>query len=309
MIRPQTPSPVYLLNEPLFDEKGVQVYLKRDDQIHPYVQGNKWRKLKYNLLEARLQQQNTILTFGGPYSNHIYATAAAARMFHFRSIGIIRGEEPTIKSPTLKFAASQGMELYYMDRVTYRHINEPYSIESLRVQLGDFYYVPEGGTNQYAIEGASEIVSEIDFAFDYITSPVGTSGTLAGIVAGLNGRNFAIGFSSLKGEDTLTTKVNALLLEYTGRSFTNFSINFNYHFDGYAKISSGLVEFIHQFRAKHNIMLEPVYTGKMMYGLYDLIQTDYFKRGDVIVAVHTGGLQGLCGFENHFPGWSSSSFS
>lgn len=301
-------SPVQLLRDSLFDEKGVQVYLKRDDQIHPYVQGNKWRKLKYNLLEARLRQQNTILTFGGPYSNHIYATAAAARMFRFRSIGIIRGEEPAVKNPTLKFAASQGMELYFMDRATYRQMHDTACIEILRQQLGNFYFVPEGGTNWYAIKGVSEIISEINFEFNYIVTPVGTGGTLAGIVAGLNGKCFAIGFSSLKGEDTLTDKVNALLLEYRGETFPNFSINFNYHFDGYAKTSSALIEFIHQFKAKHNVILEPVYTGKMMYGLYDLIQNDYFGRGDVIIAIHTGGLQGLCGFANHFPGWPFSSF-
>src|SRR5688572_21718071 len=114
MQTPVTPSPVQQLTDALFTEKGVQVWLKRDELIHPHIQGNKWRKLKFNLLEARLAQQNTLLTFGGPYSNHIYATAAAARMFHFRSIGIIRGEEPEFKSPTLQFAAQQGMELYYM---------------------------------------------------------------------------------------------------------------------------------------------------------------------------------------------------
>lgn len=308
MQTPVTPSPVQLLLEPLFNEKGVQVLLKRDDLIHPHIQGNKWRKLKYNLLEARLAQQNTLLTFGGPYSNHIYATAAAARMFHFRSIGIIRGEEPEFKSPTLQFAAEQGMELYYMDRESYSQKDDPDNIESLKVQIGDFYHVPEGGTNLLALEGAGEIVEEIDFAFDYITTAVGTGGTMAGMVAHLKGEKEVIGFSSLKGADTLTDRVMELVASYSVIPYGNFTLNFDYHFGGYARVTPDLIEFIKQFRAKHDIKLEPVYTGKMMYGLYDLIRKDYFPRGTTIVALHTGGLQGLCGYDKYLPGWSKKYF-
>lgn len=308
MQTPVTPSPVQPIEETLFTEKGVQVLLKRDDLIHPRIQGNKWRKLKYNLLEARLAKQNTLLTFGGPYSNHIYATAAAARMFHFRSIGIIRGEEPEFKSPTLQFAAEQGMELYYMDRESYRQKDDPDNIESLKVQIGDFYHIPEGGTNLLALEGAGEIVEELDFPFDYITTAVGTGGTMAGIVAHLKGEKEVIGFSSLKGTDTLTTQVMDLVNAYSKFPYGNFTLNFDYHFGGYAKVKPELIEFIKQFYARHGIKLEPVYTGKMMYGLYDLIQKDYFPRGSVIVAVHTGGLQGLSGFESYLPGWSEEYF-
>lgn len=309
MLTPVTPSPVQQLRDPLFDEKEITVYIKRDDLIHPHVQGNKWRKLKYNLFEARLNGVNTLLTFGGPYSNHIYSTAAAAKMFHFRSIGIIRGDEPTNKSPTLKFAASQGMELYYMDKESYREREDLMNIESLRVQIGDFYHIPEGGTNLLALEGVGEIIGEIDFPFDYLTTAIGTGGTLAGLTAGLQGEKKIIGFSSLKGEDTLTAKVNDLVFAYTGKNFQNFNINFDYHFGGYAKVNPELVEFIISFREKHDIKLEPVYTGKMMYALYDLIKQDYFPKRAVILALHTGGLQGLCGFENYFPGWSAEFFS
>ena len=160
--------------DPLLSAKGVELFIKRDDLIHPHIQGNKWRKLKYNLLEARLNGLNTLLTFGGPFSNHIYACAAAARLFHFKAIAIIRGEEPQIKSPTLQFAANQGMELYYMDRETYRHKDDPTNLESLRAQIGNFYSIPEGGTNNQGLEGAAEIVSEINIPFDYIAVPVGT---------------------------------------------------------------------------------------------------------------------------------------
>lgn len=296
MENPFNDSPLQQLHDELFVEKGVEVFTKREDLIHEHIQGNKWRKLKYNLYEARLNKQNTLLTFGGAYSNHIYATAAAAKHFHFKAIGIIRGEEPQIKSETLQFAASQGMELFFMDREMYRQKDEAENIESLRVQIGDFYYIPEGGTNVHALEGVEEIISEIEIPFDFICTPVGTGGTLAGLVAGLRGEKQAIGFSSLKGKDTLTQNVHELVKSYTGVDFTNFSINFYYHFGGYAKTKPDLIEFVKIFKHKFGIQLEPVYTGKMFYGLFDLIQKDYFPKGSRIVALHTGGLQGLSGF-------------
>lgn len=296
MENPIKESPLQLLQHPLLAEKGIILYIKRDDLIHPQVQGNKWRKLKYNLYNARLNKQNTLLTFGGPYSNHIYATAAAARLFHFRSIGIIRGEEPAIKSATLQFAASQGMELYYMDREMYRHKDDPDNIESLQAQIGDFYHIPEGGTNMYALEGVAEIIEELDIEYDYIATACGTGGTLAGLVVGLQGNKQVFGFSSLKGEDTLTGTVNELVSEFTGQTFSNFSINFDYHFGGYAKTKPELIDFIKQFKTPHGIQLEPVYTGKMFYGLFDLISKDYFPSGSRIIAIHTGGLQGLSGY-------------
>jgi len=301
MDNPIKESQLQLLEDDLLREKGIALYIKRDDLIHEHIQGNKLRKLKYNLYEARLNKQNTLLTFGGPYSNHIYATAAAAKLFHFRAIGIVRGEEPEVKSSTLKFAASQGMELYYMDRAMYRQKDEPDNIESLKVQIGDFYYIPEGGTNLLALEGVGEIISEIEIHYDYICTPCGTGGTLAGLVAALKGDKQAIGFSSLKGEDTLTSKVQQLVLNYTGAQFSNFGINFDYHFGGYAKVKPELINFIKSFKQKFDIQLEPVYTGKMFYGLFDLITKNYFKKGTTIVAIHTGGLQGLNGYPDFFP--------
>lgn len=309
MQAPVTPSPLQFINEPLFRQKQVCLYLKRDDLIHPQIQGNKWRKLKYNLIEARSKEFTTLLTFGGPYSNHVYSTASAARMFGFRSIGIIRGEEPARKSPTLLFAAKQGMELYYMNKGDYKLKNEPESIENLRLQLGDFYHIPEGGTNLLALAGVSEIIEEIDTPYDYLATAVGTGGTLAGMLAGLKGKKRLIGFSALKGDDTLTHKVNDLAEAYTGNTYRNFEILFDYHWGGYAKVKPELISFICDFRERHNIVLEPVYNGKMMYGLYCLIAEDYFPKGSIIIAIHTGGLQGLCGFENYFPGWSSEYFS
>lgn len=300
MENPIKESPLQKIEDENLSAKEITLYIKRDDLIHEHVQGNKWRKLKYNLYEARLNKQNTLLTFGGPFSNHIYATAAAAKMFHFNSIGIIRGDEPEVKSETLQFAAAQGMELYYMDREMYRQKDDLTNIESLRVQIGDFYYLPEGGTNLLALEGVGEIIEELTINYDYICTACGTGGTLAGLTSALRGEKRVIGFSALKGTDTLTESVQHLVKEFTGAEFTNFSINFNYHFGGYAKIDERLVAFIKNFKAKHGIPLEPVYTGKMFYGLFDLIKQDYFPKGSRIVALHTGGLQGLCGYRAFF---------
>ena len=300
MENPFNESPLQKIEDELLRQKEITLYVKRDDLIHPHIQGNKWRKLKYNLYEARMNKQNTLLTFGGAYSNHIYATAAAAKLFHFNAIGIIRGEEPQVKSATLQFAAEQGMDLHYMDREMYRQKDDPINIESLRVQIGDFYYLPEGGTNMLALDGVSEIVEEIETPFDYLCVPCGTGGTLAGLVAGLKGEKQVLGFSSLKGNDTLTPVIKKLVTDYTGQNFSNFSINFDYHFGGYAKVKPELIEFIKQFKSKFDIQLEPVYTGKMFFGLFDLIQKDYFPKGSVVVALHTGGLQGLTGYAEYF---------
>ena len=300
MVIPFKPSPLQRIEDDLLTEKGIELYVKRDDLIHAEIQGNKWRKLKYNLFEARLNNIHTLLTFGGPFSNHIYATAAAAKLFHFKAIGIIRGDEPEVLSPTLKFAESQGMELYYMDRESYREKDDPTNIESLRAQIGNFYMVPEGGTNPLAVEGAAEIIEEIDIPFDYICTACGTGGTLAGLISGLKGDKQVIGFSSLKGEDTLTPTVNELVNYVTGFDYTNFNINFDYHFGGYAKVKPELIAFIKDFKLKYQIQLEPVYTGKMFYGLFDMIRNDKFPKGSRIVALHTGGLQGLSGYMNYF---------
>ena len=291
-------TPLQHIKESLFLEKGVEVWLKRDDLTHPEIQGNKWRKLKYNLVEAKEENQHTLLTFGGPYSNHIYALAAAGKLYGFKTIGIIRGEPAEDPTDTLRAAAKNGMRILFMDRSQYRLKNEPESIESLHIQLGDFYLVPEGGTNNFALQGCIEMVNEIKTDFDHICLACGTGGTLAGVVSGLYGKKKAIGFSSLKGKDRLTSSITELVHDFTDKTFDNWQVNFDYHFGGYAKVNDELINFIKAFKQNHLTQLEPVYTGKMMYGLYDMIRNDYFPRGTKIVAIHTGGLQGLCGYRN-----------
>lgn len=293
---PDAVSPLQKLEGPLLDEKEVSLYIKRDDLIHPEVQGNKWRKLKYNLADAEKLGHKTLLTFGGYYSNHIYATAAAANKFGFSCIGVIRGERPEALSSTLLFAIEKGMQLHFVNRSEYKQKDTDPFIESLHQQFGDFYLIPEGGTNNFALKGVAEIMDELPTDFDFICSAAGTGGTLAGLVAGLKGKAQAIGFSSLRGDDTLTGRVNELVKEYSGKSFQNYAVNFDYHFGGYAKATPELIQFIKVFRQQFDIPLDPVYTGKMFFGSFDLIQQGYFPKGSKIIALHTGGLQGWSGF-------------
>ena len=296
MNNPFSESPLQKLEDALLQKKEITLYIKRDDLIHPLIQGNKWRKLKYNLKKARATGMETLLTYGGAYSNHIYATAAAAKHFNFKAVGIIRGEEPAEKSATLKFAEEQGMQLVYITREKYKQKNLPGNMEKLRLQFGDFYFLPEGGTNMAALKGVAEIIDEINIEYDCVCVPCGTGGTLAGLVAGLQEENHLLGFSSLKGPDTLTADVVQYVYQYCGDEFQNFEIISDYHFGGYAKSTPVLIDFIKDFKQRFDVQLEPVYTGKMFYGLFDLIQKDYFAPGTRIVAIHTGGLQGLSGY-------------
>ena len=270
---------------PLLDEKEVRLFIKRIDKIHPFVSGNKWFKLKYNLLEAKKQGLNTLLTFGGAYSNHISATAFAAKEKGINSIGIIRGEEHLPLNPTLRFAIDNGMKLHYISRSNYKEKTSANFLEALKNQFGDFYLIPEGGTNELAIQGANEILDENDIQ-DYICCPVGTGGTIAGIINASNDKQTVIGFPAIKGFEQLEKDIN------NWTNATNCIFINDYVGNGYAKINKDLVDFINEFNARHNIPLDTIYTGKMMMGILDLVAKDYFPKGSSILAIHTGGLQG-----------------
>ncbi|MTI33033.1 1-aminocyclopropane-1-carboxylate deaminase/D-cysteine desulfhydrase [Xanthovirga aplysinae] len=291
MLKEAHQAPTVEIFDPIFEKNQVRLFIKREDLLHPDISGNKWRKLKYNLKEANRRGEKTLLTFGGAYSNHIYAVAAAGKESGFKTIGIIRGEEHLPLNPTLKFAKNCDMELHYLSRGDYRKKHIPKFIEQLHDKFGDFYLIPEGGTNNFAIKGCTEIVDEIPIAFDVICSACGTGGTLAGLIAGLNGEKKVIGFSALKG-DFLRGEVEKLLTGYNKKIYKNWTINSDFHFGGYAKVKPELILFIHTFVDKHQIPLDPIYTGKMFYGIYELIKSGYFKEGSRIVALHTGGLQG-----------------
>lgn len=284
-------------NEFLLKDKNIgnSLYLKREDLLHPTISGNKFRKLKYNLLEAKKQGKTKLLTFGGAFSNHVSATAAAGKEFGFETIGVIRGEElaenlekTLAGNSTLKFAVSCGMDLFFLSREEYRLKNSKETLKKLKQKFGDFYFLPEGGTNELAVKGCEEILCEEDKYFDYVCCPVGTGGTLAGIVRASAEPQKVLGFSALKG--------NFLPLEikkYVKKN--NWQIITNYHFDGYGKVSEELVHFINAFKKTYQIQLDPIYTGKMMFGVFDLISKGFFKGNTRILAVHTGGLQGIQG--------------
>ena len=273
------------ISHPFLKEKEIQLFVKRIDLIHPFISGNKWFKLKYNLIEAEKQGIKAMLTFGGAYSNHIAATAFAAQEKGFKSIGIIRGEEHFPLNPTLHFARENGMELHYVSRSDYREKATIDFLEKLKAQFGDFYMIPEGGANELAIRGTSEILEANDTQ-DYICCAVGTGGTIAGIIKASNDKQTVIGFPAIRGFEQLEKDIKS----WTNKS--NYSFINTYAGNGYAKVSEKLVQFINEFNIIHDIPLDAIYTGKMMMGILDLVAKDYFPKGSSVLAIHTGGLQG-----------------
>ena len=274
--------------------KGVSLSMLREDKVHPIISGNKWRKLKYNLVEAKSKGFNTILSFGGAFSNHIAAVAEAASKFGFKSIGVIRGEKTAILNPTLNAAVENGMQLEFVDRESYRNKSDELFIEDLRAKLGEFYLIPEGGSNELGVKGCEEILYNQTAEFDVITIALGTGATMAGLVRSTKDHQKVLGFPALKNGDFLKEEVSS----FAKVDFDNWDLNLDYHFGGYAKVNEGLIDFMNVFHKNHGIPLDPIYTGKMMYGLNDLILKGYFEEGTKILAVHTGGLQGIKGMNN-----------
>jgi 1-aminocyclopropane-1-carboxylate deaminase len=279
------PTPLHELH----DERlgGVRVFLKRDDLIHPELTGNKWRKLKYLLADARAASASTLLTFGGAYSNHLRALAAAGRMCGFATIGVVRGEERPYNE-VLAAAVADGMQLHYLDRATYRRKNEPELVEALRREFGDFYLVPEGGSTPFAVQGCRELVDEIEQPFDVITCPVGTGGTLAGISAGLAAGQRSVGFSVLKGMASLEDDVRSLQHAALGRVADNWTVEHRFHCGGFARRSPMLDDFLNEFDRRHGLRLDHVYVGKMLLGLFTLIAEAALPADSTVVAVVTG---------------------
>lgn len=279
---------------------NILVDMLRIDKVHKYVSGNKWFKLKYNLIKAKEEGYSTLLTFGGAFSNHVHATAVAAKEMGFKSIGIIRGEETLPLNPTLRMASFMGMDLHYESRSDYRKKTETEFIKNLEDNFGEFYLIPEGGTNQMAIRGAEEILEGyLTKSYDYIVSAVGTGGTLAGLISKLDGKAKIIGISSLKG-DFLDSEIRKWLKLVNKELLKNWRISYDYHFGGYAKHSRELIAFINNFKMEQGIPLDPIYTGKMMYGIADMAANQKFKENSKVLAIHTGGLQGIDGFNKRF---------
>ena len=296
------PSPVHLVDLDCTRDTGVRLWLKRDDLIHPLVGGNKWRKLSKNLECARSLGKNKLLTFGGQHANHLLATAAAGQLMGMSTVGVVRGEQPREPyPPTLETARRFGMQLHFMSRTDYREKHHPDIIRLLRQKFGkDCYIIPEGGTNLAGAEGCREIVREFRMQHPEISNavwcvPCGTGGTLSGIASELDAGSIVLGFAVLKG-GFLEEEVQKLLPS----SRTNWKIHHEFHFGGYARQSPELAEFIRFFKRKTDVQLDPVYTGKMMYGIVQLIQKSAFEPGTNLIAVHTGGIQGIAAFEKRY---------
>jgi 1-aminocyclopropane-1-carboxylate deaminase len=292
-------SPIEEISSDLCQNRGIRLFIKRDDLLHPAVSGNKWRKLYYNLQAAKEQGKKTLVTFGGAYSNHIHAVAAAGHLIGFQTIGLIRGEEPKKYGATLAFAKLCGMSFRFLSRSVYREKTLPVDLD-----LADCYILPEGGTNDLAITGCGDIVKELLEQLPVATSihycvSCGTGGTITGIINALEGRHQVIGFSALKG-DFMKSEITSLQKEYQLTAYTNWTVNCDYHFGGYAKHKKGLLDFMIKFYKETGVALDPVYTGKMIYGVLDLVAKDYFPKGSNIVMIHTGGLQGILGFNERF---------
>ncbi|MFB6393992.1 1-aminocyclopropane-1-carboxylate deaminase/D-cysteine desulfhydrase [Polymorphospora lycopeni] len=315
------PSPLVRLVDDRVDRHGVRLLLKRDDLLSPVVPGNKWRKLKHNLVAAGRGGHRTLLTFGGAYSNHLRAVAAAGRACGFATIGVVRGEEHVPLNWSLSRASELGMTLTYLDRTTWRRKASPEVVAALRRRFGDFFLIPEGGSNRLALPGCAELVAEIAEPFDVICCPVGTGGTLAGIISALPARpteaagpaghahpaeaanparprTRAIGFAALKGGTFLTVEVAALLdpaapptephRAAAAEPGVDWAVETDFHFGGFARTTPELDAFVADFEVRHGVRLDRIYVGKMLAGLFTMIGAGRFAPGTTIVAVVTG---------------------
>jgi len=267
------------------------LFIKREDLLHPIVSGNKFRKLKYNLAEAKDKNHKQLLTFGGAFSNHIAAVAFAGKENGFATIGVIRGEELVFKieeNPTLKKAQEAGMHLVFIPREHYRNKDNHIFLEALKLKYGDFFLIPEGGTNALAVKGCEEILTNEDSEFDYICCAVGTGGTIAGIINSVRSHQKVLGFPALKG-DFLSNDIRKFAKN------SNWELMSDFTFGGYAKVTPDYVSFLNAFYQSTKIPLDPVYTGKLVFGVLQLIEQNYFPEHSKILLIHTGGLQGIVG--------------
>jgi 1-aminocyclopropane-1-carboxylate deaminase len=300
----KTPITYQSLLHSVCADRNVRIDVKRLDSLHPTVNGNKWYKLKYNLEVASASEHKTLLTLGGAWSNHIYATAAAGNLAGIKTIGIIRGEEPKELSATLQFAREQGMELHFISRLDYEERNTEEFKAWLHDQFGSFHLVPEGGSNYYGVNGCMEILSESDYEnYTHIACACGTGATLAGMMLGAKNDVQFIGFSALKGGDFLHDEVvkhieyflmdRSIAEEYRAQ----FIVDSANHFGGYGKWDDTLISFIQQMEQSFHIPLDQVYTGKALYGLLQRIENGLLPEGSRVLFAHTGGLQGRRGCE------------
>lgn len=282
----------YEIFNDLFKKYNVKVFVKRLDDISSSISGNKYFKLKYNISQAKKNSCKQIITFGGAFSNHILATSIISKENNLKSIAFIRGEETLPLNPTLKVATSNGMKILYLSRSEYRNKHNPEFQKKLKLAYDDSYIINEGGTNYLAVKGTQEILNDNDTQ-NYICCPVGTGGTISGIINKSKFDQKVIGFMSLKNKIDIQKKISL----FTNKK--NWMLNHEFTFGGYAKYNKELVSFIFDFYKKYNITLDIVYNGKMFYGIYDLIKKRKIMNCSILL-IHTGGLQGNLGMNYKF---------
>ena len=283
----QTPQTTILYDQ-LFDDKEIELSMLRLDEVHPEISGNKFYKLIYFLEEAAKSTHKTIITFGGAYSNHLAATAFACTQAGIECIGIVRGEKPSTLSPTLTFCINHGMHLQFISRTEFKLISDQSFLTELERNYGDHILIPEGGFSEKGAKGASLITGYFQDSYTHVCLPAGTATTFAGIMNGTRNKSKILAFDILKNRDDIENRLQFLK---AGKN-ENYEIIAGYHFGGYAKKTNELLQFMNEFYRKHTIPLDFVYTGKMMFGVYDLISKNYFAKGAKILCLHTGGLQG-----------------
>lgn len=281
----------------------VELWLKRDDLIHPQVSGNKWRKLKYYLEDFRNSGKDTILTFGGAFSNHLAATAALGNLAGIETKALVRGEEVD-SNATLYFCREMGMELEAIPRKRYATKDDPEFLELLYATLPGVYVIPEGGKGPLGVKGCTEILDEVDHAFDIVCASAGTATTVTGLLLGAGSSKIWC-FPALKGGQFLQRAIAQQAVDYCREFSTKQDVKklmehglllqSDYHFSGYAKVNDELIDFMNTFYQKYGVKLDPVYTGKMMFGIMDLIRKGIVAKGSKVLCLHTGGLQGIAG--------------
>ncbi len=306
-------APVIAQIDPLADYQNVELRMLRLDTLDPLISGNKWFKLKHNLLKAREELHTRLLSFGGYYSNHLHALAAAGQRFGFATVGVVRGEEPATYNPTLLDLQRFGMQLSFISRADYHKKNQAEFLAALQTAWGPCYLIPEGGCNRLGVLGCEEIAAAIyqqkDYRPDFIVLSCGTGTTLAGVIRGVAGRCHVIGIAALKGATFLEQDVLDLMgetalavessqqqrISFESRQHPHWHIEYDYAFGGFAKVNAVLLEFMTRFEQATAIRLDPVYTGKMLFAVYDLIKRAVIPAGAKVLLIHTGGLLGRRG--------------
>lgn len=297
---------MYSPEEELLDErlqsKNLRLFVKRDDMIHPFISGNKWRKLKYQLENARLKEKNHLVSFGGAFSNHLLALAAAAAKYGFKSTGFVRGEQVLPLNNTLFLCREFGMDLVFVSREDYRERKEKLFREHFDSDMNAFF-IDEGGRSALAVKGCAELIGELRRPYDYIFAACGTGSTLAGIVSGLSNRESPpSNRESPPSVEGVAVLRNAGFLKKDIREAAEcdhpFRLHLDFHQGGYAKAPFPFIQWLQDFHRKHGLLLDPVYTGKMMNAIFQLAEADYFKPDSSILAIHTGGLFGLLGMKD-----------